>query len=246
MRADLRKTARTTLAALASALLIALTGCGGESAPPDHVPSIYAVEQLQEALALSEAGAFREALEKANAAIDDDPRFPEAQYWKGALLVRLGHFEDARVTLHRLFDLAPEHPEARMLYGLLLEKADQVPEARASYEMAVETYAKRIDAGQDGPANHLEHAIAVFLHRGRTVGLQAIAAVVDRFPDYQPAKFIQTRIAANDRDFFLRQAVQPNRHSALSGRLPLPFRESVDTPLSGQMLEPLRIPETQE
>jgi len=228
-------------------LWIGASGCGssGDGAPPTYVPSLYAVEKLQEALDQSAAGNVREAMDSVNAAIEDDPRFPEPQYWKSALFVRMGRFEDARVTLYRLFEIAPEHPEARMLHGLLLEKAGLIPEARSSYEIAVRTYQERLAAGQDNPGNMLEHAIALYLLRGRTVGLQNISEVLKAYPDYQPAQFVRSRISADDREFFLRQAIQPNRRSALSSTMPMPISESADTALSSDLLEPLSLPNDQ-
>lgn len=237
-------TARVTVLMLSLTWAALVPGCGSsESPPPPYTPSIYAIEKLDEAMARSDEGNFREALRLANEAMADDPQYAAARYWKSAFLVRLGRFEDARVTLHQLIALAPRHPEARMLYGLLMEKADLILEARASYEIAAAVYAERLAGGQNSPANHLEHAIATYLHRGRLVGLQTIAKVIEEFPEYQPAQFVRSRISADDRDFFLRQATQSKGRMALSGNLPMPLSEASDTALTGDLLESLSLPE---
>jgi len=97
----------------------------------------------------------------------------------------------------------PHFATAHLFRGIFLEKLDRATEAMESYANAVRFFDAELARQPDAPKIALNRAIAVYLQSGKVGGLSAFNALLAKYPNYRPARFLKERILAGDRDYFL-------------------------------------------
>ncbi len=187
------------------ALVVLTAGCYQESAPtPDaHVPKTHAERLNKDAVEALQAGRKAEALRLIEDAVAADPAYAEAHCNKGTILGRLGRYEEALASVEEAIVVRPHFATAHLFRGIFLEKLGREIEAMESYANAVRFFDAELARQPDAPKIALNRAIAVYLQSGKVGGLSAFNALLAKYPNYRPARFLKERILAGDRDYFL-------------------------------------------
>ncbi len=200
------KNAPASLASAAALLVFAivLAGCYPESKPDEgYVPSSYALAKNRTAVELVRTGRLEEALVPLEEAIKNDPHFVQPYSVKATILVKLGRFEEAAKTLAHAVEVDDSLAQAHVLRGICQEKAGKTTEARASYIRGVAAFDEVMKDGENDPKRAVSRVIAVYLGQGRLDAFKEIDQVLSKYPAYQKAAFVQSRIDKDDRDYFL-------------------------------------------
>lgn len=184
-------------------------GCAPEASPPGaYTPNAYAVEQNSAALDAMRAGDLETALERANAAVGDDPDFREAWCNKANILGQLGRFDEAAAILENVTRRWPEFAQALVFQGIYLERLGRTNAADACYNRAADLFAAETENENAPPEIIMCLAVAEFLARGKVAGLRVINELLNTFPNYTAAHLVRRRIAEGDRDFFMRWTLE--------------------------------------
>ena len=189
---------------LAIALLIA-TASGCYKAPPEssYTPKTVAVERYQAARESLAAGKA-DALVHAEAAYRADPAYPEAAWLYASLLGREGRYDDALAVCARLVEESPNYVQAHILEGILWEQKGNREYANRAYDRALSLFAAGGAPARSQSAFRLYEAVTVYLRNGKLAGVRAINAVLERFPEYGPAKYVKRCMQDKNRTFLLR------------------------------------------
>ncbi len=187
-------------------LLIAAVvgGCYEEHKPPreTYVPKLHAQELNNLAMSALRAEKYDEALSLVSQAVEDDPRFYQAQINKANILGKIGRFEEAVSVLTQAIAVKPDFAQAYLFQGVYLEKTNKKLEAQASYARAAELFARDMNE-TPLPETALCKAIAVYLGTGKVGGVTALNETIARYPDYVPARFLREKVLKGDRDYFM-------------------------------------------
>jgi len=196
--------------AITAALTLTLAACYEVKQLPAYAPKTHAIELNRQALESLEAGALEVALERASAAVQEDPDFDAAYLNKANILGKLQRFAEAAQTLRALLQRRPDNAQARVLLGLLIERGGDALAAAPHYEQAVrllEEYLAEQDKDVEAAVNR---AVAVYLSQGKAQGFIAINKVLAKFPGYAPAQTVKKRMRDKSRDDFVRVVFEPD------------------------------------
>lgn len=195
--AEMRRTQFMTLA------IAALSICACSKSPVTsgvHTPTVYALEQVQQADAAKRGGNIEAALTHLEKAVADDPGFPQAWRSYGLVLTQTGDQAAALKAFDTLLELRPNYPVAHVIAGLLKESLGDRAAATEHYAAARARY----EAMPKSASNKLTAALCIYLEQGKVPGLIAMAEVIDAYPDFHTAHFLLARVKEDDRAYFLR------------------------------------------
>ncbi len=181
-----------------------LGGCYEEHKPPKetYVPKLHAQELNNRAMIALRSEKYDEALTLISQAVEEDPRFYQAQINKANILGKTGKFEEAVSVLTQAITVKPDFSQAYLFQGVYLEKTGKKEEAHASYAKAAELFSRDM-TDTPLPETALCKAIAVYLGTGKVGGLTAMNDIIARYPDYIPARFLKEKILKGDRAYFM-------------------------------------------
>jgi len=178
-----------------------LAACGPTSAPAPATPtqSLYAREQVQAGRDALLASDYAAAETAARAAVEEAPEWILPRELLARALAKQGRSVDAESELRAAITAYPEQPTPRFLLAMLLELRGDSDAATALYREARERYDNAPDDAETG----IERAVNEYLYRGRPAGLEAIGAMLARFPGHPRALQIEAQIRERQRDLFL-------------------------------------------
>jgi tetratricopeptide (TPR) repeat protein len=157
----------------------------------------------RKALESLKANQLKDALVQVEQALAEDPQFYSAYSNKALVLGKMGRYADAAQTLDQALEVKPDFSLAHLFRGIYLEKAGDTAAANASYRKAVEGYDLELTREDPTPEKAVHRAIAMYLLRGKTLGLREIFAILEQYPSYVAAARLRDRMLADDRDFFM-------------------------------------------
>ncbi|MCX7700872.1 MAG: tetratricopeptide repeat protein [Gemmataceae bacterium] len=120
---------------------------------------------LSRARALHEAGKYAEALKEANAAVQANPKLPEAYDLRGMLHFKLGNIQESLADFDEQIRLDPKSAAAHWRRGLTLYYAEKFADGVAQF----------VTSDQAEPED-VENAIWHFLCNARVVGIEKARA----------------------------------------------------------------------
>lgn len=133
-----------------------LAGCQGESPVNENaavqIEKARPGELTQRAFKRQEIGAFEEAIEILDRALERDPQFVPALYRMGSVYEEWDKREEAVAAYKKVLAVDPAHREARMGLGSVYSKS-------ALNDLAVEEYKKVAEARPDDPEIHFKVAL---------------------------------------------------------------------------------------
>jgi len=190
---------QAALAAVFVTVLLAACGPTNPPAPAAPTQSLYAREQVQAGRDALLAADYAAAETAARAAMAEAPEWPLPGELLARALAKQGRSEDAEAALRATIDAHPDQPTPRFLLAMLLELRGDTAAATALYREARERY----DTVPVDPEAGIERAVNEYLYRGRPAGLEAIGAVLARFPGHPRALQIEAQIRERQRELFL-------------------------------------------
>lgn len=173
-----------------------------------------AIERNDAGIAAADKGDYAAALEHFRAALDTDPDYVDARLNLARNLAGLGELDDALLALETLVAAEPDHPQFEAMRAMVLEAMGRIEEAHAAYRKATELYEIRSDPERPDPEAAVDHAVVVFLARGKVAGLNAIHEVLKHYPEYRPAVAALERMRQDQRDHFVRWIKRPEPANA--------------------------------
>ncbi len=199
-------------------LALLTAGCYQESAPDTdaYVPKIHAERLNKDAVEALQAGRKAEALRLIEDAVAADPAYAQAHCNKGTILGRLGRYEEALAAADKAIEVRPNFAMAHLFRGIFLEKMGKETDAMESYANAVRFFDAELARTPDAPKTALNRAIAIYLQSGKVGGLSAFNALLAKYPNYRPARFLKERILAGDRDYFLWWVAERDENESVS------------------------------
>jgi tetratricopeptide (TPR) repeat protein len=181
--------------------LVVSTACSvAPAGTGSYNPTVFALEQLQQAEAAERTGDAEAALGHLEKAVADDPGYAAAWRAYGLALTRTGQQAEALAAFERLVTLRPDYPVGFVVAGLLAEALGDLEDATAYYAAGRDHYGAMPDTAE----NQLTEALCIYLADGKVPGMVAMAAVVEDYPEFHRARFLLQRVTENDRAYFLR------------------------------------------
>lgn len=181
-----------------------LAGCYKETMPPKqaYLPKTHAQQLNNQAMESLKAGRTEESVTLLSQAIEEDPGFAVACLNKACALGRLGHFEEAVNLLGQATSIDAGLAEAYLFRGVFSERLNQTDDSLRSYAKAAELFGAKAKESPSAEAA-TARAIALYLGTGKVQGLEALNALIARYPDYSRARFLKEKILQGDRAYFM-------------------------------------------
>ncbi|WXG46726.1 MAG: tetratricopeptide repeat protein [Candidatus Atabeyarchaeum deiterrae] len=101
------------------------------------MPRSNAVKWFYEGINFDNIGAYNEAVESYNRAIEEDPQYTVAYYNKGVSLISLNRFEAALKVFDQALGIDPRYEKAWFQKGIALSKLGRHEDAAKCYDEAV-------------------------------------------------------------------------------------------------------------
>jgi len=120
--------------------------------------------------------------------------------------LREGEADAALACLDTAIEMAPSFAQALVWRGIVREGRGD-PAAREDYEKAVACYDSLLEATPRDLDLALDRCVALYLWRGQAEALHAVQAVVEDYPDHQPAASLRERIEKNHRAWFINKVI---------------------------------------